>query len=35
MDVNAVAEYLKQNPQWSILSAADYKAHPEWLKPEG
>ena len=23
------------NPQWSILSAADYKAHPEWLKPEG
>jgi multiple sugar transport system substrate-binding protein len=28
-------EYLKANPQWSILSAADYKAHPEWLKPEG
>ena len=28
-------EYLKANPQWSILSAEDYKAHPEWLKPEG
>ena len=28
-------DYLKANPQWSILSAADYKAHPEWLKPEG
>ena len=28
-------DYLAANPQWSILSAADYKAHPEWLKPEG
>jgi ABC-type glycerol-3-phosphate transport system substrate-binding protein len=28
-------DFLKANPQWSILSAADYKAHPEWLKPEG
>jgi multiple sugar transport system substrate-binding protein len=31
----AANDYLKQNPQWSILSAEDYMAHPEWLKPEG
>ena len=31
----AANDYLKTNPQWSILSAADYKAHPEWMKPEG
>jgi len=30
----AANDYLKQNPQWSILSAEDYKAHPEWTKPE-
>lgn len=28
-------EYLRTHPQWSILSAADYRQHPEWLKPEG
>jgi len=27
-------DFLKANPQWSILSAEDYKAHPEWTKPE-
>jgi ABC-type glycerol-3-phosphate transport system substrate-binding protein len=32
---NAANDYLKTNPQWSILSAEDYKAHPEWMKPEG
>jgi multiple sugar transport system substrate-binding protein len=31
----AANDYLKTNPQWSILSAEDYKAHPEWMKPEG
>jgi ABC-type glycerol-3-phosphate transport system substrate-binding protein len=31
----AANDYLKSNPQWSILSAEDYKAHPEWMKPEG
>ncbi len=31
----AANDYLKTNPQWSILSAEDYKAHPEWIKPEG
>jgi hypothetical protein len=30
----AANEFLKANPQWSILSAADYKAHPEWTQPE-
>lgn len=30
----AANDFLKQNPQWSILSAEDYKAHPEWIKPE-
>jgi len=24
-------EYLQANPQWSILSAADYEANPQWL----
>jgi multiple sugar transport system substrate-binding protein len=28
-------EYLKANPQWSILSAQDYKEHPEWTKTAG
>lgn len=27
--------YLKANPQWSILSAADYEAHPQWLTSAG
>jgi ABC-type glycerol-3-phosphate transport system substrate-binding protein len=31
----AANEYLKANPQWSILSAADYKAHPEWMQAQG
>ena len=30
----AANDFLKANPQWSILSAEDYKAHPEWTKPE-
>ena len=28
-------DYLKANPQWSILSAADYKEHPDWTKSAG
>ncbi|HEV8636748.1 MAG TPA: extracellular solute-binding protein [Chloroflexota bacterium] len=28
-------EYLKNRPQWSALTWADYKAHPEWQTPEG
>src|SRR5581483_7627932 len=28
-------DYLKERPQWSALTWADYKAHPEWQSPEG
>ncbi len=28
-------EFLKANPQWSILSAADYEANPQWLTAAG
>lgn len=28
-------DYLKANPQWSILSAQDYKEHPAWTKSAG
>ncbi len=28
-------KFLQSNPQWSILSAADYDEHPEWLTPAG
>jgi ABC-type glycerol-3-phosphate transport system substrate-binding protein len=28
-------DYLKANPQWSILSAQDYKEHPDWTKSAG
>ena len=28
-------EFLKANPQWSILSAADYEANPQWLTVVG
>jgi ABC-type glycerol-3-phosphate transport system substrate-binding protein len=31
----AANDYLKANPQWSILSAQDYKEHPDWTKPAG
>lgn len=31
----AANDYLKANPQWSILSAQDYKEHPEWTKSAG
>ena len=27
--------FLQSNPQWSILSAADYEANPQWLQPVG
>lgn len=27
--------FLQSNPQWSILSAADYEANPQWLEPVG
>ncbi len=27
--------FLQGNPQWSILSAADYEANPQWLQPVG
>jgi hypothetical protein len=28
-------EFLAANPQWSILSAADYEANPQWLTVTG
>jgi len=28
-------EYLQANPQWSILSGADYEANPQWLTAVG
>jgi hypothetical protein len=28
-------EFLQANPQWSILSAADYEANPQWLTVVG
>jgi ABC-type glycerol-3-phosphate transport system substrate-binding protein len=28
-------EFLQGNPQWSILSAADYEANPQWLTAAG
>lgn len=28
-------KFLKANPQWSILSTADYKANPQWLTSGG
>ena len=28
-------EFLADNPQWSILSAADYEANPQWLEVTG
>jgi multiple sugar transport system substrate-binding protein len=28
-------DYLKNRPQWSALTWADWKAHPEWQTPEG
>jgi len=28
-------EFLSANPQWSILSAADYEANPQWLTAAG
>jgi multiple sugar transport system substrate-binding protein len=31
----AANEFLKANPQWSILSAADYEANPQWLTAAG
>jgi multiple sugar transport system substrate-binding protein len=31
----AVNEFLASNPQWSILSAADYEANPQWLTVVG
>lgn len=32
---DAANEFLKANPQWSILSAADYEANPQWLTAAG
>jgi multiple sugar transport system substrate-binding protein len=31
----AANEFLAANPQWSILSAADYEANPQWLTVTG
>lgn len=31
----AANEYLQERPQWSILSAADYEANPQWLTVTG
>jgi ABC-type glycerol-3-phosphate transport system substrate-binding protein len=31
----AADEFLASNPQWSILSAADYEANPQWLTVTG
>ncbi len=31
----ACNEFLQANPQWSILSAADYAANPQWLTAAG
>jgi ABC-type glycerol-3-phosphate transport system substrate-binding protein len=31
----AVNEFLASNPQWSILSAADYEANPQWMTVTG
>ena len=31
----AANEFLQANPQWSILSAADYEANPQWLTVVG
>jgi hypothetical protein len=31
----AANDFLKANPQWSILSAADYQANPQWLTAAG
>lgn len=31
----AGTEFLQDNPQWSILSAADYEANPQWLTAAG
>jgi multiple sugar transport system substrate-binding protein len=31
----AANEFLAANPQWSILSAADYEANPQWLTAAG
>jgi ABC-type glycerol-3-phosphate transport system substrate-binding protein len=31
----AANEFLQSNPQWSILSAADYEANPQWLTAAG
>ncbi|RIK34977.1 MAG: hypothetical protein DCC55_31750 [Chloroflexi bacterium] len=31
----AANEFLQNNPQWSILSAADYEANPQWLTAVG
>jgi ABC-type glycerol-3-phosphate transport system substrate-binding protein len=31
----AANEFLSANPQWSILSAADYEANPQWLTVVG
>lgn len=31
----AATDFLSDNPQWSILSAADYEANPQWLTVVG
>jgi multiple sugar transport system substrate-binding protein len=31
----AANEFLAANPQWSILSAADYEANPQWMEVTG
>jgi len=31
----AANEFLASNPQWSIITAADYEANPQWLTSIG